>query len=507
MSRRLFDAAMVPSLVAWGPIRDRFTIFALILSAIVSFDAVMVQAQSISEADKGANEQGSPTHPHVLFIAIDDLNDWPSFLNGHPSLETPHLDALAGRGLVFDRAYCASPSCNPSRTALLTGLRPTTTGVYTNRDPWREVLPDVVTLPEHFSKAGYRVLGGGKIFHGRFKEPKAWDEYFATGPSPKPKVRPANGIPKAGHFDWAPLPVGDEAMPDTRLVDWASAILADPPADRPLFLAVGLFRPHLPWYVPEEHFNAFPLDHVALPRVISDDLSDLPASAVAMANSQGDHRRVLRSDNWSRAVQGYLASIRFVDRQVGRLIEALDDSPIADSTVVVLWGDHGWHLGEKEHWRKFTLWEEASRVPLIIVAPGIATPGRRTGKTVSLLDVYPTLVDLCNLPARPGLEGRSLVPLLRAPMAPWSEDRPVLTTYRPGNHAVRSERWRYIRYRDGSEELYDHESDPYEWTNRAGEAQFADVKADLRRWLPKSEAEPATRRVVARTPDRAQLEP
>jgi arylsulfatase A-like enzyme len=228
------------------------------------------------------------------------------------------------------------------------------------------------------------------------------------------------------------------------------------------------------------------LEKIKRPIAPDDDLDDVPAAGRKMARSQTDHRRIVESNNWEKAVRGYLASITFADAQIGRLLDALDKSPAAERTIIVFWGDHGWHLGEKRHWRKFALWEEATRVPLVIVAPGVTKAGGRCERTASLLDLYPTLVELCGLPAKPGLEGKSLKPLLVDPAAAW--DRPVVTTHGRGNHAVRSERYRYIRYNDGGEELYDHQLDPLEHKNLADEPKLAQVKRDLAKWLPPADA-------------------
>jgi arylsulfatase A-like enzyme len=254
----------------------------------------------------------------------------------------------------------------------------------------------------------------------------------------------------------------------------------------PFFLACGFFRPHLPWYVPPKYFEMYPADEVTLPNVNENDLDDVPKIGRQMARPEGDHKKVIETDNWRRAVQGYLACISFVDTQIGKVLDALYSSPYAEDTIVVLWGDHGWHLGEKLHWRKFALWEEATHNVFMVVAPGLTRAGGRCSRPVSLLDIYPTLIELCGLPPKEGLEGQSLVPLLRDPAAEW--ERPVLTTHGRENHSIRSERWRYIRYRDGTEELYDHDNDELEWTNLAGRAEHADVKQELARWLPESNA-------------------
>jgi len=433
--------------------------------------------------------------PNVLFIAVDDLNDWIGCLGGHPDCRTPHIDKLASRGVLFERAYCAAPACNPSRVALLTGIRPSTSGVYVNQSRWRQAMPKAVTLPQLFMQYGYRVVGGGKIFHGGQNDAASWHEYLQQRGDPKPKVVPANGIANTAHFDWGPVDVGDEQMNDHRVVDWAIGEL-NKQHDKPFFVACGIFRPHLPWYVPQNYFDQFPLDEITLPEIDENDLQDVPLAGKRMAKPNGDHRKVIESNNWRRAVQGYLASIAFADAQVGRLITALDDSEYADNTIIILWGDHGWHLGEKLHWRKFALWEAATRAPLMIVAPGVTQPNGRSPRVVSFIDVYPTLADLCGLPIADDLEGHSLRPLLANPQSQW--DRPAITTHGRNNHAVRSERYRYIRYADGSEELYDHAADPLEWHNLAGDAEHADAKAALARWLPETNVPAAPTRILNR---------
>ncbi len=441
--------------------------------------AVITIASTMGAQDTHAEK---PDRPNVLFIAVDDLNDWTTFLGGYPGVNTPNLDRLARRGTFFTRTYCSAPACNPSRASLLCGVRPSTSGVYFNSNPWRVQLPDAVTLPQHFMAHGYKVHGGGKIFHGGFRDPQSWQFYFPRPGDPVPKIRPANGIPHTAHFDWGPVDVDDDAMGDTRVTDWGVEFLGRK-HQKPFFLAVGLFRPHLPWYVPKKYFHAYPLAEVKLPDVKEDDLDDVPPIGRRMARPGGDHAKVLKHNQWEKAVQGYLASITYADGQVGRLIDALDRSRYGRNTIVVLWTDHGWHLGEKLHWRKFTLWEEAGRVPLVFIVPGLTKPGSRCDRTVSLLDLYPTLADLCGLPLGRQLDGKSIKPLLQDPARSW--DRPVITTHGRNNHSVRSQRWRLIRYSDGTEELYDHQSDPMEWTNLAGDPKYAAAKNKLAAWLPK----------------------
>ncbi len=455
---------------------------------IAAFLSVALPILYTAMAFANIQEDTKTARKNVLFIAVDDLRDWTGCLGGYPGVKTPNLDRLANRGLLFTRAYCSAPSCNPSRVALLCSVNPATSGVYLNSHPWRPRLAEAITLPQLFMQHGYKVWGGGKIFHGSFNDLKSWEVYFQRPADPVPDGRPLNGIPDAAQFDWGPLHVEDSAMGDAQLADWAVEFLTQE-HDRPFFLAVGFIRPHLPWYVPRKYFEEYPLSGIKLPPVREDDLDDIPAAGVRMANPKGDHAKVLATDNWDRGIQGYLASITFCDGQIGRVLDALDRRKDRDDTIIVLWSDHGWHLGEKLHWRKFTLWEESGRVPLIFVVPGVTQPGSRCERVVSLLDVYPTLAELCNLPLPRHVEGRSLCRLLANPEAPW--DHVALTTHGYRNHAVRNERWRYIRYADGSEELYDHQSDPHEWTNLASLPQYTEIKEQLSRYLPATDAQPA----------------
>lgn len=370
----------------------------------------------------------------------------------------------------------------------MTGIRPSTSGVYHNPQPWRQALPDAVTLPQHFMQHGYTALGAGKIYHGSYPDPPSWDTYFPSQKKnkpndPQPLNRPVNGIPRTAHFDWGPVDVEDAEMGDAQVADWVISQLRKE-HDKPFFLACGIYRPHLPWYVPRKYFDQFPADDVRLPKVLANDLDDIPPLGLKIARPQGDHRKVLEHDQWQLAVQGYLASIAFADTQVGRVMDALDHSPHAKNTIVVFWTDHGWHLGEKQHWRKFALWEEATRTPLIFVVPGLTAAAQRCDRPVNLLDIYPTLVDICGLAPRKELEGVSLKPLLQSPRASW--DRPSLTTHGRNNHALRSDRYRYIRYADGTEELYDHEADPTEWKNLASEGSHSKIRHELAAWFPET---------------------
>lgn len=418
--------------------------------------------------------------PNVLFIAVDDLNHWVGYTGRNPQTITPNIDRLASRGVRFTRNYCAAPVCNPSRAALMSGLRPSTTGVYENNNDWRAAIAQDLTLTTAFRKAGYRVVGAGKIYHEAYARRAEWDDYLESpGRDPLP-----TGDTGVGGIKFAPLDCDDDDLREARIVRYGIDQLGKA-QDKPFFLAVGLHKPHMPWNVPRKYYDMHPLESIRLPPHREGDLADIPASGLAMARPDGDHKRMLDSGRWKEAVRGYLAAISYCDAMVGRLLDAFDKSAYRDDTIIVFWGDHGWHLGEKEHWRKFALWEEATRAPLIWVVPGLTTPGTACDRTVNHMSIYPTLADLCGLPTPGHVEGVSIRALLQDPAAAW--DRPALTTYNWKNHAVRSEGWRYIRYRNGDEELYDEAADPYEWKNLAADPAQAARKAELARHLPRSD--------------------
>lgn len=450
--------------------------------------------------------------PNVLFLAVDDMKDWVNCLGGYEgTVHTPNIDRLAKRGTLFTNAHCASPKCAPSRAAILTGMRPSTTGLYDNGHWWRPNLPDVVTIPKHFSNHGYHVVGTGKIFHHTAGNhpPNQWHEFHRltfqedpwfrgvklnypwSKPGPKPKGFPFSGVKGLGHEnDWGSLPIVDDEYDDVRTTDFAIEYLNRERGqnDSSFFLACGLFRPHLPWYVPQKYFDLYPLDEIVLPRVCENDLDDLPAEGLAFAKARrSDLETIQKSAKWKHAVRAYLASITCADALLGQVLDALDKSPHSKNTIVVLWSDHGWHLGEKKHWHKSTLWEEATRVPFIISAPGLS-PGL-CDHPVSLLDIYPTLIDLAGLSELDSHDGVSLKPLLQDPTTQWN--RPAVIEYQRGNAAVRSSRYRYIRYRSGSEELYDHKTDPNEWRNLTASPDHLAVKKEHADWITKEWADSA----------------
>lgn len=437
---------------------------------------------------------------NVLFLALDDMNDWVGCLGGHPQAKTPNIDRLAGKGVLFEQAYCAAPLCSPSRTSLMTGLHPSTSGIYDNKGWFRDhpTYKDRVTLPQYFRRHGYTALAGGKIYHlpdGKMSDPASWDERYSKRmgtPSPPPEKRYQHGL--YDYFshnkilqwlvDWGPIDEADEETDDWRTADLAAKFLQQD-HDKPFFLGCGMMRPHLPWYAPKKYFDMHPLEDIVLPPYRSDDLDDVPAMGRRMAGIEFDIIR--EHGKWKEGVQGYLAASSFADACAGHVLSALEKSRYRDNTIVVLWGDHGYALGEKNHWTKSALWEETTRTPLVIYAPGMSKKGGRCKRPVSLVDLYPTLIDLCGLPARDGLDGRSLAPLVRNPEVEWPY--PVLVTHSPfwfgANHAVHSQRYHYIHYGDGGEELYDNEADPYGWKNLADDPVHAAAKKELKKWLPK----------------------
>jgi arylsulfatase A-like enzyme len=442
--------------------------------------------------------------PNVLFISVDDMNDWIGCLGGYNGVKTPNIDRLAKRGVLFANAHCASPLCNPSRTALLTGMRASTTGMYNNDQFWRPNLPDAVTLPMHFKANGYQVAGAGKVFHHTVgnNPPDQWDEfqlqvfddpwyrradwYPWNKRVPAPAGHPFNGLKNfQGEFDWGVIPAEEREYGDQKAIDFGLKFLSQPQA-KPFFLAVGLWHPHIPMFAPQKYFDMYPPEKVKIPYTPAGDLDDVPKIGQNWAAARREeHNRIVREGKWRDAVRAYLAAITFADAMIGRLLDGLEKSAHARNTIIVFWSDNGWHLGEKEHWHKSTLWQRSTHVPLIIAGPGTRATGQSRKQAVSLLDIYPTLVDLCGLPKRPQLEGLSLRPLLENAQATRP---PAVIDFNRGNHAVRTDRWRYIKYNDGTEELYDESVDKEDWKNLAGDPQYTSLKADLAKWIPQSAA-------------------
>lgn len=423
--------------------------------------------------------------PNVLFISIDDMNGWVEPFNegtrGKPVIATPHLGKLASEGVAFLNAHTPVPLCAPTRASILTGVYPRRNRKYIARYSMRDKqFRRIETMTQLFRRHGYLALGGGKIFPPLAEPERHWDVHrpFKRPASQKRGGRaPLSGLalsPRDG-FDWGAVEYRYEEMSDVRIAQWAIGVLQEE-HDRPFFLGVGFHLPHLPWYLPGRYLDRYPLESVELPEVRDDDLDDVPPEGREIAwkhprtkeiDYEGsDHAKVLAAGEWKRAVQAYSAANSFVDDLIGGILEALGESRHAHDTIVVVFGDNGWHLGEKQRWRKMTLWEEATRIPLILSWPSRLPRGRTVRSAVSLVDIFPTLLELAGLPLPDHeLDGQSLLPLLAD--GGESDDRFAMTTWDVGggNIAVRDARWRYIRYAKGGRELYDHEADPMEHTN------------------------------------------
>lgn len=447
----------------------------------------------------GCNQDPQP--PNVLMIAIDDMNNWIGVMEERAL--TPHIDALAHSGVLFDNAYCVVPACNPSRTALMSGLRPETTGQYTNAGNFREKPggAGIITLPQYLKQHGYETVAAGKIFHhprgnGELPAPLSdtlsWDfqrrgnvgtpghdlfvdekgralwlegagDQYITGQNSGMSY-----ITKAGV--WGAIPQSIEECGDWQMAGFCADYL-NREHDKPFFLALGIFRPHSPQLVPQEFLDMYPLESIELPEVPGDDMEDIPE--IAQTNWSSPFVELVKEKGqWEEAVQGYLASMTFADACVGRVMHALEESVYAENTIVLFWTDHGWQLGHKNRWEKFSLWHQGTNSPLVIRYPGMGTAGQVCSEAVSFLDLYPTILDLLMIPQREILQGETLVPWLEDPSL--EKETPAVVTYPGGNHSVVLGNWNYIRYEDGSQELYDHGADPREYHNLAGDPQYGD---------------------------------
>lgn len=435
--------------------------------------------------------------PNVLLIIADDLNNWIGPMKGHPQTITPNLDRLAKRGVTFQNAQASAPLCNPSRASFMTGRRPSTTGIYNNDQHAMPNIPRGVAINDYLRKFGYTSLGSGKIYHyGQYRK-EDWDSVVFFSDDTLPLAVGQKAVRRPGPFgyrmftDDKPTEPFNEQRPESALVDYRSVSWAIDQLQHqngPFFLACGLHRPHTPWDIPKKYFDMHPMETITLPKVIPNDLDDIPAAGIKFANPSGFHKEIVRLGLWKDRVRAYLAAISYCDAQVGRLLDALDNSKFKDNTIVIFLGDNGWHLGEKEHWAKSALWREATRVPLIWYAPGVTKSGASCDRAVDLTCLFPTICELTSTPTPNWCEGPSITKLLKNPSAKW--DKPAISTYQQNNHAICTEDWRYIRYADGSEELYNEKSDGWEWKNEAANPKLARVKAELRKSIPQVNATP-----------------
>jgi uncharacterized sulfatase len=437
---------------------------------------------------------------NILLLMSDDLAATLGCY-GHPQAKTPNLDALSARGILFERAYCQFPHCNPSRSSMLSGLRPNTTRVTNNEDNLYENIPGVMTLPHLFRQHGYSTARCGKIFHlgvptglESMDDPQAWD--FGTpfkDERPYPPARDSEVKVKAGNkqgIPWTETISSDDDLVDGSFAKSAIEWLEKRDSTKPFFLAVGFHRPHLPLVAPAKYFDLYPLDEITLPVEPLDDEADIPVPA--RNGAVPGYAVTATSEQRRAAIRGYLACVSYVDAQAGRVLEAVQRLGLADTTIIIFAADHGWHLGEHNLWHKRSLFEECARVPFIVVVPGAKANGRRSVSLVELLDVYPTICDLAGIPAPSNLQGRSLRPLLSDPVAKIHDA--VFTQARRGANAefwgrtVRTPRWRCTEWNEGASgiEVYDHDSDPHEFDNLANSPSHASILQELRTLLDKN---------------------
>lgn len=435
--------------------------------------------------------------PNVIFITLDDMNDWTTVFDRNNPIKTPNIEKLADRGVFFTKAYCSSPACNPSRASVMTGTRPHKTGIYGNSSDWRGTLPKIQTMQRYFKENGYFVCGAGKIFHHHndwaFHDNASFHEFLMMSinePYPDKKL---NGLEDYGsrNTDWGAWPDDVKKTADYRTAQYAIQKL-NKKFDQPFFLNVGIYKPHSPFFAPLEYFDKYPSKNVVLPQLPQNDMEDLPEGAKKLMQPTDwfwDGMEIAKeqdAETFKNYVQAYQVCATFADEMIGKVISALDKSPYKDNTIIILWSDHGFHLGEKQHFEKFALWEKTNHIPFIIIAPGITKPGTVIEKPVDMTTIYPTISELCGLEVPEHTDGFSLVPLLKDNSI---RIPPALMTYMKGNHAIRSQRWRYIKYADGTEELYDHEHDPNEWNNVAGKAENEPVIEKLKQFVPKENAD------------------
>ncbi|XOV92993.1 MAG: sulfatase [Bacteroidota bacterium] len=422
--------------------------------------------------------------PNYLFIMVDDLNDWVGCMEGHPQVKTPNIDRLASNGLLFLNAHAQTAICNPSRTSIMTGLYPRSTGIYFNAGNIEDspVASKAELMTRRFEREGYEVLGAGKLYNNqdqKYMENYA-DGFGRFGPFPDEKLSSYEGHPL---WDWGVYPEEDSITPDYKVANWAIEKLGSE-IKEPFFLGVGFFRPHVPMYAPKEWFDLYPVDSIILPEIRNNDLEDISEYAInvtSLEHIEPPHDWILKNSQWKPLVQSYLASVSFVDHQIGTVLEALENSSYAENTIIVLLSDHGFHLGEKRIWAKQTLWEESTRVPLIFSGKNIPK-GAVCNRPVQLLDIYPTLLELSELKISDQLAGHSLKPLIADPHSEWPHIS--MTSFGPGNYAIRSDNYRYIKYLDGSEEFYDHINDQNEWNNLIDTPEMAEQIKWHRKFLP-----------------------
>lgn len=456
-------------------------------SFLKSFFLSVIVMSLISGCDSFINNI-SEKKPNILLISVDDLNDWVGVMGGHPQIKTPNIDRLASKGMLFTNANCQSPVCNPSRASMMSSLYPSSTGVYFLNPPLERSPKSMEStlMPKRFLQEGYNVSGSGKLFHKRKENKKYINNYWdgfgqSYGPLSEKKLSGFNE--KSRLWDWGSLNISDEETEDGQIANWAVNILSKD-NKKPFWLAVGFYKPHVPFIAPKKWFDLYPLDSIQLPEIIDrdlDDISEYAKSLTRFGHVAPNHDWVVSNNQWKSLVRSYLACVSFVDDQVGKVLDALEKNDEVQNTYVVLYSDHGFHLGEKEKWAKRSLWKNSTKVPLIISGPGIPQ-GKTSDLPVQLLDIYPTLIELSGLAPDPIHQGHSLVPILKNGASEW----PYMarTSFGPGNYSIVSKSHRFIQYNDGTEEFYDRLNDPNEWYSLINDQALKGVIEEHRNKIP-----------------------
>lgn len=457
----------------------------------------LVALSSCSSSKKVNTEK----KPNVLFIAVDDLNDWAGYM-GNNQIITPNMDALASQGVFFNSAHCQYAVCGPSRASVMSGMYYHNLGFGTEGSLQRKDTEVVAAtkkkgsslIYEYFANYGYKTMAAGKLLHHHVPEETvdvsngrgSWDfNYDENG-----KKKRLNWFGSKGLLDWGPISKTEEEMSDYKAAEWAVDQLSQE-HDKPFFLMTGFLRPHTPLYIQQKYLDMYPLDEIQLPPYKEDDYNDIPKAAKEVWNSYPDVPWAIKNKQWRKIVQAYMACITFTDAQIGKILEALENSPYKDNTIVVLWSDHGFHMGEKSRFQKHTAWDRSTKVPLIIKDPRPNSKKslvKEVDSNVQLIDLYPTLLELCGLPENKKVEGRSLVPLLENPNLKW--EYPAYT-FRRGKYAtVKYGSYRFTEYFDGSRELYNLENDPNEWNNLiySNNNEYKGIVEQMQKLLQKPEA-------------------
>lgn len=461
--------------------------FYCLMMALFQWSMLTCSAHPVDAADR----------PNVLFIISDDLNNSLGCY-GHPQVKSPHIDKLAARGVRFERAYCQYPLCGPSRNSMLCGLYPNSTGIHRNSQIFRQTIPQHLSLSHAFRLQGYFAARIGKLYHynvprsvgtNGHDDPGSWELELNPAGVDRLLEEPDIFTLKEGNFggtlSWYASPREDKLHTDGMLASDAEWVLerCARDRDRPFFLAVGFYRPHTPYVAPEGYFADYPVGEMPLVEGVDEDIQDLPADAL------GSHKKeheLLNDDLRQQAIQAYFASISFMDAQVGRVLDKLEELELAENTIVVFTSDHGYHLGEHGLWQKMSLFEESARVPLILAGPGVQEQGQVAQTPVGLIDLYPTLTKLCDVPGPDNLQGQDLGPILKDVTAA-GRGFALSQVMRGGRnnqrfgYTIRTPRWRYTEWNHGNDgtELYDHEKDPQELTNLAENPLYGEIRVDL----------------------------